>query len=131
MLRKEFYAGFCDDSQTKACIKEQFDKYSYVCDTHTAVAVKVYEDYREKTKDKTKTIIASTASPYKFSNSVLVALSEIDQAMDEFELVDRLNEVSKLDIPKSLAELKYKEIRFNDTIEKNDMKAFVLKSLGI
>ncbi len=131
VLRKEFYAGFCDDSQTKACIKEQFDKYSYVCDTHTAVAVKVYEDYREKTKDKTKTIIASTASPYKFSNSVLVALSEIDQAMDEFELVDKLNEVSKLDIPKSLAELKYKEIRFNDTIEKNDMKAFVLKSLGI
>ena len=51
--------------------------------------------------------------------------------MDEFELVDKLNEVSKLDIPKSLAELKYKEIRFNDTIEKNDMKAFVLKSLGI
>ena len=131
VLNEEFYAGFCDDSQTKACIKAQYDKYSYVCDTHTAVAVKVYEDYREATGDTTKTIIASTASPYKFSNSVLDALGEMDSALDEFELVDKLNEVSKLDVPKSLAELKDKEVRFSDTIEKNDMKAFVLKSLGI
>lgn len=131
VLKEEFYAGFCDDSQTKACIKQQYDKHSYVCDTHTAVAVKVYEDYREKTGDTTKTIIASTASPYKFSNSVLDALGEFDSTLDEFELVDKLNEISMLDIPKSLAELKNKEIRFNDTIDKSEMKDFVLKSLGV
>ena len=131
VLKEEFYAGFCDDAQTKACIKEQYDKHSYVCDTHTAVAVKVYEDYREKTGDITTTVIASTASPYKFSNSVLEALGEFDSSLDEFELVDKLNEVSKLEVPKSLAELKNKEIRFKDTIEKSDMKDFVLKSLGI
>lgn len=131
VLKEEFYAGFCDDVQTKACIKEQYDKYSYVCDTHTAVAVKVYEDYREKTGDTTKTVIASTASPYKFSNSVLEALGEFDSSLDEFELVDKLYKVSKLEVPKSLAELKYKEVRFKDTIEKSDMKDFVLKSLGI
>lgn len=131
VLKEEFYAGFCDDSQTKSCIKEQYDKHSYVCDTHTAVAVKVYEDYREKTGDTTKTVIASTASPYKFSNSVLGALGEFDDKMDEFELVDKLNEVSRLAVPKSLAELKDKETRFSDTIEKSDMKTFVLKSLGI
>lgn len=131
VLKEEFYAGFCDDTQTKACIKEQYDKNSYVCDTHTAVAVKVYKDYREKTGDKTKTVIASTASPYKFSNSVLEALGEFDSSLDEFELVDKLYEVSRLEVPKSLAELKDKEVRFKDTIEKSDMKDFVLKSLGI
>lgn len=131
VLKEEFYAGFCDDIQTKACIKKQFDSHSYLCDTHTAVAVKVYEDYREKTGDITKTVIASTASPYKFSGSVLEALGVYDSALDEFELVDRLYEVSKLNVPKSLAELKNKEVRFNDTIEKSDMKDFVLKSLGV
>ncbi len=131
VLKEEFFAGFCDDKQTKACIKEQYDKNSYVCDTHTAVAVKVYEDYREKTGDNTKTVIASTASPYKFSNSVLEALGEFDPSMGEFELVDKLYEVSKLTVPKSLAELKGKDIRFNDTIDKSEMKDFVLKSLGI
>ncbi len=131
ILKEEFYAGCCDDDKTKECIKEQYDKYSYTCDTHTAVAVKVYEDYRNETNDMTKTIIASTASPYKFSNSVLEALGEYDANMNEFELVDRLYEVSKLEVPRSLAELKDKEIRFDDTIEKADMKAFVLKSLGI
>ena len=131
VLKKEFYAGFCDDTQTKACIKEQYDKHSYVCDTHTAVAVKVYEDYRKITGDTSKTVIASTASPYKFSNSVLDALGEFDSSMDEFELVDKLYETSRLDVPKSLAELKDKQIRFNGTIEKSEMKNFVLKSLGI
>ncbi len=131
VLKEEFYAGFCDDIQTKACIKKQFDSHSYLCDTHTAVAVKVYEDYREKTGDTTKTVIASTASPYKFSNSVLDALGEFNSSLDEFELVERLYKVSNLEVPKSLAELKDKEVRFKDTIEKSDMKGFVLKSLGL
>lgn len=131
ILKEEFCAGYCDDIQTKACIKEQYDKYSYTCDTHTAVAVKVYEDYKAKTGDETKTVIASTASPYKFSNSVLEALGEFDSEMDEFELVDKLFETSKLEIPASLAELKDKEIRFKDTIDKTDMKNFVLKTLDI
>ncbi len=131
VLKEEFYAGFCDDIQTKACIKKQFDSHSYLCDTHTAVAVKVYEDYREKTGDITKTVIASTASPYKFSSSVLEALGEFDSSLDEFELVEKLYEVSNLEVPKSLAELKDKKVRFQDTIEKSDMKDFVLKSLGV
>ena len=54
MLKEEFYAGCCDDVQTKECIKEIYDKYSYTCDTHTAVAVKVYEDYKAATGDETK-----------------------------------------------------------------------------
>ncbi len=130
ILKDEFYAGCCDDIQTKACIKEIYEKYSYTCDTHTAVAVKVYEDYKVATGDDTKTVIASTASPYKFSGSVLSALG-IDTDCDEFELVDKLAEASKLPVPASLAELKNKDIRFEEIIDKSDMKNFVFKSLGI
>ena len=128
MLKEEFYAGCCDDVQTKECIKEIYGKYSYTCDTHTAVAVKVYEDYKAATGDETKTIIASTASPYKFSGSVLDAMG-IDTDSDEFELVEKLSEASK--IPASLAELKNKDIRFKEIIDKTEMKDFVFKNLGI
>ncbi len=129
-LKEEFCAGFCDDEQTKATIKEYFEKYSYTCDTHTAVAVKVYEDYVKSTGDKTKTVIASTASPYKFSGSVLSAIGK-DTGKDEFELVDELAECSKLPVPQSLAALKTKSVRFDKVIDKNDMKAFVFETLGI
>ncbi len=130
ILGDEFYAGCCDDAQTKACIKGIYDKYSYTCDTHTAVAVKVYQDYKEKTGDDTVTVIASTASPYKFSGSVLSAIGA-DTDADEFALVDKLADASKLPIPASLAALKDKEIRFSETIDKNDMKGYVFRALGI
>lgn len=130
MLKEEFYAGCCDDVQTKECIKEIYDKYSYTCDTHTAVAVKVYEDYKAATGDETKTIVASTASPYKFSGSVLDAMG-IDTDSDEFELVEKLSEASKIPVPASLAELKNKDIRFKEIIDKTEMKDFVFKNLGI
>lgn len=78
-LTEQFYGGFCDDAETKATIAELYQKYGYTCDTHTAVAVKVYEDYRKETGDTTKTLIASTASPFKFSASVLDALGKSRQ----------------------------------------------------
>lgn len=129
-LFDEFYAGCCDDEQTKATIKEYYDKFSYTCDTHTAVAVKVYEDYVKATGDKTKTVIASTASPYKFSGSVLSAIG-MDTGKDEFELVEQLAECSKLPVPDSLAALKTKKVRFDKVIDKSDMKNFVFETLGI
>ena len=130
VLKDEFYAGCCDDVQTKACIKEIYDKYSYTCDTHSAVAVKVYEDYKAATGDETKTIIASTASPYKFSGSVLDAIG-VDTNTDEFGLVDKLAETSKLPVPASLAALKDKDIRFKKIIDKTEMKDYVFESLNI
>ncbi len=129
-IKNDFCAGYCNDDETKDLIKRVFDKYSYLCDTHTAVAVKVYEDYVEKTGDKTKTLIASTANPYKFSSSVLSALGEYDESLDEFELVEKLNQVSKMSVPKSLAELKDKQVRFTQIIDKDDMKEFVLSALA-
>ena len=129
-LFDEFYAGCCNDEQTKATIKEYYDKYSYTCDTHTAVAVKVYEDYVKATGDKTKTVIASTASPYKFSGSVLSAIG-MDSDKDEFDLVDELAQCSKLPVPQSLAALKTKSVRFDIVIDKTYIKAFVFESLVI
>ena len=119
-----------NDEQTKATIKEYYEKFSYTCDTHTAVAVKVYEDYVKATGDKTKTVIASTASPYKFSGSVLSAIG-MDTGKDEFELVEQLAECSKLPVPDSLAALKTKKVRFDKVIDKSDMKNFVFETLGI
>lgn len=130
-LSEEFCAGFCDDEQTKATIHEIYEKYSYTCDTHTAVALKVYEDYKKSTGDTTKTIIASTASPYKFSAAVLEAIEGKTSDISEYEKVDRIAELSDIPVPSALADLKNKPERFNDVIDKNDQKAYVLKTLGI
>lgn len=124
-LQEQFWAGYCDDDRTMRTIKECFDKYSYLCDTHTAVALNVANDYVEQTGDRTKTIIASTASPYKFAPSVLKALDPASQINNEFEMLDRIFEISKLTIPSELSELKDKEIRFKNTIEKDAMGDYV------
>ena len=129
-LKEEFCAGCCNDEQTKETIKEYYDKYSYTCDTHTAVAVRVYEDSVKKTADKTKTIIASTASPYKFSGSVLSAIGK-NTDCDEFGLVDELAKVSNIPVPASLAALKDKEVRFTKVIDKSEMKDYVFDALKV
>ncbi len=130
-LQAEFVGGFCDDAETKKTIHDFKAQYGYTCDTHTAVAVKVYLDYIAKTGDTTKTLIASTASPYKFSASVLDAIDGGVQTEDEYEMVSRLAEVSGLPIPQSLAELKGKAVRFSEVIDRTAMEAYVLEKLGI
>lgn len=130
-VKNDFYAGCCDDLETKETIKNINEKYSYTPDTHTAVGIKVYLDYVNETGDNTKTVIASTANPYKFNKSVLEALTKeasLDDK-DEFELLDMLNSESGLEIPKSLKSLKTKEIRFNTVCDKENMKAETNKFL--
>lgn len=130
-LKEEFSAGFCDDGQTKATISAIFEKYSYTCDTHTAVAVKVYNDYRDTTGDTTKTIIASTASPYKFGAAVLEALEGKSSDIDEYDKVGKIAELTKLPVPDALADLKNKPERFSDVIDKSEQKDYVLRTLNI
>lgn len=130
-ISEEFWAGCCDDEQTKATIHDIYEKYSYTCDTHTAVAVKVYNDYKLATGDDTKTVIASTASPYKFSAAVLEALEGGKSDIDEYAKVDRIAELSKMPVPSALADLKNKPERFSDVIEKSEQKTYVLNTLGI
>lgn len=130
-IKELFRAGYCDDTLTKATIKENFDKYHYLCDTHTAVAVKVYEDYVSESGDKTPTVIASTANPYKFSASVLSALTSDVQSTDEFSMVDELHALTGEPVPPQLATLKDKKVRFGDVTTKDDMANVVFKMLNI
>ena len=127
-LSEEFAAGFADDEACKAEIKKVYDKYSYTLDTHTAVAVKVYEDYKTRIGDETRTIIASTASPYKFGTAVLEAITG-SAPEDEFEKVDKLFEVSSFPVPASLAALKTKAVRFDKTVDRAEMADFVLETV--
>ena len=123
-IKADFYAGSCDDDETKSTIKEINEKYSYTPDTHTAVGIKVYNDYAKETGDNTKTVIASTANPFKFNKSVLEALENNGafDDKDEFELLDMLCAESGLEIPESLRCLKNKEVRFSAVCDKDEMK---------
>lgn len=126
-----FVGGCCSDEETLATIKNTFDKYNYLCDTHTAVAVKVYEDYYKESGDLTKSVIVSTASPYKFSGDVLSALEPNFKADDEFEVIEKLENISGTTAPTQLKNLKNKEVRFNNVCDKDDMEKIVLKNLKI
>jgi threonine synthase len=129
-LYRLFASGFCDDTETKAQIKSTFETSGYMLDTHTAVAVKVYNDYRKRTGDSTPTIIASTASPFKFSRSVLSAVAQ-DAPENEFEAAAELAKISGLELPQSLAELVSKPIRFKETQNADDLPAYVINRLGV
>ena len=127
-----FFGGSCDDDKTQATIKNMFDQEGYLCDTHTAVAVDVYDQYVNATGDKTPVIIASTASPYKFSKAVLQAVKpDAGLPETEFEMVDLLNEITGAEIPAPLASLKDKEVRFNNLTKSETMPEYVLEALGI
>ena len=120
-LQADFWGGFCDDEQTAATIKKTFEEYGYLCDTHTAVAVKVYQDYTAETGDKTKCIIASTASPYKFNDAVLAAITNQEIPADPFEQAEMLSRISGTTPPASLMALKTKKVRFTDSVDKEQM----------
>ena len=103
----EFFGAFGSEEETAVKIKEVYDKEGYVMDTHTAVAAVAYDKYKAATgDDKTPTVIASTASPYKFTRSVMDAIDPAYDAEDDFELVDELNKVSKTAIPKAIEEIR-------------------------
>ena len=127
-----FAGGFCDDVKTKAVIDEFFNKYGYLCDTHTAVAVSVYKEYVENTGDRTPAVLDYTASPYKFSGSVLKAIADGEALPDdEFAMVDLLSKKTNTQVPKPLAALKNKTARFTNVCNADEMPEFVLSSLGI
>ncbi len=124
IIDKVFWGGFATDAETKSTIKEVYDKYGYVMDTHTAVAQNVYNKYLDETSDATKTVIASTASPFKFSRSVISAINNDDNygaAADEFAILDELSRVANEQIPKSLAELKTKEPIYDVVCNKDEL----------
>lgn len=130
-LQSLFVGGSCDDRQVAETIAATFKKHGYLCDTHTAVAVHVYEEYRRETGDTTPTVIASTANPYKFSASVLEALDGGCADMDEFDKVEKLHTETNTEVPAPLAGLKGKTPRFTGVCDRENMQAVVFDMLGI
>ena len=126
-LQEVFYGGFCGEEETKSTI-EMLYQYGYLIDTHTAVAAKVLTDYRHETGDKTPAVFVSTASPYKFGDSVLGAIGETP-AEDSLERIAQMERVTGVGAPARLAGLKGKDIRFHDVTEKELMEEKVLEFL--
>ena len=127
-LKREFSAGYCDDQQTKAMISRMWNERNYLIDPHTAVAFHVLEEYREETGDPTPAVVVSTASPFKFCNSVLDALG-VKQHKAGLEILDQLTEVTGVPTPTPLARLKKCRRRFEGAVDKAAMKGSVLDFL--
>ena len=128
----DFYGNYASEEETAETIKRIYKDCGYVIDTHTSVAASVYKKYVEETGDTKKTVIASTASPYKFTRSVMEAIdSEKYAAMSDFELVDQLSEISKVPVPNAIEEIRNAEIRHNTVAEVDEMAGVVKKILGI
>ena len=123
--------GFATEAEDAAAIRELYDETGYVIDTHTGVASAVYQQYKKNTGDETKTVIASTASPYKFSRSVMAAISNEKLPEDEFAVIDELCRVSGVEIPKAVEEIRNAQIRHKLECDVQDMKKTVAKILGI
>ncbi|MCQ2441577.1 MAG: threonine synthase [Oscillospiraceae bacterium] len=123
-IHRDFAAGCADEDSTKATIASMKQEHDYLIDTHTAVAFKVLDDYRKETEDDTVTIVASTASPFKFSDAVLSAL-DVETEETGLPLLDLLAETTGVEVPAPLASLKDKSVRFTSDCEKEAMKDVV------
>ncbi len=132
-ISKLFWAGYSTEAETLKTIELIYKEYGYVSDTHTAVGIDVYDKYVISTGDMTKTVIASTASPFKFNESVVKAIfgSDTISGKTEFELLEILSQKCGLNIPKGLKDLDKKDIRHNMLCTKSDMKDKVVEILGI
>ena len=134
---KDFYGNYSTEQETAETIQALYEKAGYVLDTHTAVASTVYRKYKEDTNDSTKTIIASTASPFKFTRSVMNALTANAltatkyNEMGDFELVDELSKMAKIAVPKAIEEIRTAPVLHQTVCEKEEMKTVVMKFLGI
>ncbi len=118
---KDFYGGFADEKETAEEIKKVYDDCGYVIDTHTAVASYVYRKYAENSGDKAVTVIASTASPFKFTRSVMNAIDPKYDSMGDFELVDELSKIGKVKIPRAIEDIRTAPVLHDHVCEINEM----------
>ena len=128
---QEFYGNYANEEETAQTIRQVYEKTGYVLDTHTAVGKAVYEKYKKETQDNTKTVIASTASPFKFTRSVMTAIDKKYESMEDFQLVDELSELAKIPVPQAIEEIRTAQIRHNKTAQVSQMPAAVMEILGI
>ena len=118
----DFYGNYASEKETADTIRDLYEKTGYVIDTHTAVAASVYHKYKKDTNDaETKTVIASTASPFKFSRSVMDAIDPKYDSLSEFELVDELSKIGNVKIPQAIEEIRSAEVRHKTVCEVEDL----------
>ena len=129
---KDFYGNYANEKETAEEIAEVYKKTGYIMDTHTAVASRVYRKYVAESGDQTKTVIASTASPYKFTRSVMDAIdAEKYKGMGDFELVDALSELSGVKVPQAIEEIRTAPVLHKNVVETEDMPKIVKQFLNI
>lgn len=127
----DFYGGYASEDETFEGINKVYTSSGYVMDTHTAVAYSVYEKYKQETGDNTKTIIASTASPFKFGRSVCSSLGIQAEGLDDFGVIDELSRAAKIQVPDAIKDLRNKKIVHRNKCDKEDMKESIEKFLGV
>ena len=127
----DFAAGYATEAEVRETIAEVYKKTGYVIDTHTAVAAKVCKAYQDASKDEKKTVIASTASPYKFARSVMTAIDDKYDALEEFDLIDSLEVISNVDIPNAVEEIRNAEVLHTRECDADKMEETVKDILGV
>ena len=127
-VQETFWGDFCDDAETKETIGKVWKDHGYVCDTHTAVAFRVAEKYAAQGGEKRPNVILSTASPYKFPASVVEGLGETPDA-DEFAVMEQLEKLTGVPVPKNLQGLKEKTVRHTDLTAPADMLDYVMNNV--
>jgi len=127
----DFFGGYATESETSDAITEVYKNTNYVMDTHTAVSYVVYQKYLKATKDATKTVIVSTASPYKFTPDVMKSIDAKYIGLNDFELIKELSKITKLDIPSGIVDLEKRPILHKTQCAKNEMQKQIEKILNI
>ncbi|MEE1256956.1 MAG: threonine synthase [Lachnospiraceae bacterium] len=128
---EDFYGNYASEQETADTIKNLYEKTGYVIDTHTAVAATVLKKYQEATKDDAKVVVASTASPFKFTRSVMNAIDAKYDSMTDFELVDELSKLANVGVPNAIDEIRTAPVLHDTVCDKEDMKSVVMKFLGM
>ncbi len=130
-IKSELYGNYATENETLNEIKDTFLNYNYLVDTHTAVGISVYKKYLNETEDNTPTILCSTASPYKFNNTVYMALTDKNEKLDEFFTLTELSKITGVPIPPNLSILKDLKVLHKDVIEIKEAKKILKKILKI
>ena len=129
---KDFYGNYTSEKETAGVIRALYEKTGYIIDTHTAVAAGVYGKYKADTKDDaTKTVIASTASPFKFTRSVMDAIDMKYDSMSDFELVDELSRIGNVTVPQAIEEIRNAKVLHDTVCDVEEMPCVVKKFLGM
>ena len=126
---KDFYGGFAPQEESRQCIKEIFEKSKYLIDPHTSVAYAVYKKYVKETGDNTKTIIIATASPFKFTKSVMESIDRRYEKFDDFELIEKMSDLTQIPIPSGIRDIEKKPILHKMVCEKEEMGAKIAEIL--